>query len=125
MATDSVSGEPEMAQDDVAMEALVALSETAQSSIDGLTNMQERLEGARRRRVRGWSWRRIVASSEMGGLFPTLARISGNLAKAGGQFRRATARALRDEGAPTREVADSMQVTRQRVSALARPRQRV
>ena len=50
-------------EQDVALEALNTLSDVTASSIDGLTEARAELTQIRRRRRRGWSWRRIVSAN--------------------------------------------------------------
>ena len=48
-------------EQDPALEALAGRSEATVSGIGGLTEVNEKLSAVRRRRCRGWSWRRIVS----------------------------------------------------------------
>jgi len=116
--------EIETEQDDGALVALEVLSEVTASSIEGLSEVNERIEGARRRRGEGWSWERIVSSTDLAGSMSTLARLAAGLGRASGEFRRALAHALRSEGLRLTEIGRFLDVSRQRVSALLRPRAR-
>lgn len=107
-------------QHDRALEALEAFSDATKSSIEGLTQVQAQLQGAKRRRRRGWSWRRIVAEDGMLKALSSVVALTADISRSGGRFRRALAAVLRREGATTTELADLMGVTRQRVSALSR-----
>ncbi len=107
-------------EEDPALEALAALSEAAVSGIDGLTEVNEKLGAVRRRRCRGWSWRRIVSSTEMVDALSCVARLAAELGRASGEFRRLLARMLRHEGLQVTAIGRLLGVSRQRVSALVR-----
>jgi hypothetical protein len=74
------------------------------------------------RRRRGWSWQRIMSSAGPHNPLKATTGILADVARASGEFRRALAKSLRDEGMHTTEIARLLDVTRQRVSALLRPR---
>ena len=109
-------------QGDPALEALTTLSEVASASATELNVVGDELIAMKQRRRRGWSWHRILSSSSS--LLPDLARIVANLGGASGAFRRTVARALQQEGMQVKEIASLLAVTRQRVSALIRPRRK-
>ncbi len=109
-------------EEDPALEALAALSEAAVSSIGGLTEVNEKLISVRRQRCRGWSWRRIVSSSEMVDSLSSVARLAAELGRTSGEFRRSLARVLRHEGLQVTSIGRLLGVSRQRVSALVRPK---
>jgi len=103
---------------DVALSALNSLSQVTESSIDGLTDVNNRLAQVRRQRRRGWSWRKIVADPATPNPLSAATRIAADLAIATGEFRRALAHALRDEGLGLAKIGPLLSVSRQRVGAL-------
>jgi hypothetical protein len=109
-------------EQDVALEALKTLSEVTASSIDGLTEVHSQLTQVRRRRSRGWSWRRIVSADDSPNPLVGVTGIAARLAVASADFRRALARALRNEGMQLSKIAPLLDVSRQRIGALLRPR---
>jgi hypothetical protein len=112
--------ETETAESDAALDALEHLSDVTNSSIEGLTEVNVQLDSALRRLGQGWSWHRIVSSTDLAGCMAALASIGASLARAGGGFRRSLAQALRDEGIRVTEIGGFLAVSRQRVSALLR-----
>lgn len=113
----------ESSEADPALEALTALSQVAEKSAAGLTEVTEDLASMEEHRREGWTWQRIVTSTPQ--LLPTMAGIVKDLGRASGEFRRSIAHALRNEGMNVTEVAGLLEVTRQRIGALLRPRQPV
>lgn len=109
-------------EQDPAFHALTALAEAAASSADDLNALDDELTAMGRHRRQGWSWRRIVSSNGATSPLSGAARIAANLARAAGGFRRALAQALQNEGMQVTAIADLFAVSRQRVSALTRPR---
>jgi hypothetical protein len=109
-------------QQDPALEALTTLSETVAHSARELNHLGNELTNMKRRRNRGWSWRKTFASGTPVNPLSGIARVVSDLGRASGAFRRAMARSLRDEGMQVTEIATILAVTRQRVSALVRPR---
>ena len=109
---------------DVALDALDALSDAAASSIDGLAEVHSQLAHLRRRRRRGWTWRRIISSEDSLHPLASVTRIAANLAIASAEFRRGLAHALRNEGMQLTRIAPLLDVSRQRIGALLRPRRR-
>jgi hypothetical protein len=109
-------------EQDVALEALDTLSEVTASSINGLTEVRSQLSQLRRRRRRGWSWRRIVSATDSPNPLAGVTGIASRLAIASAEFRRALAHALRREGIQLTKIAPLLDVSRQRVGALLRPR---
>jgi hypothetical protein len=107
---------------DVALDALDTLSDVAASSIEGLTEVHAQLAQVRRRRRRGWTWRRIVSSEESLHPLTSATGIAANLAIASAEFRRGLAHALRNEGMQLTKIAPLLDVSRQRIGALLRPR---
>ncbi|HLX78516.1 MAG TPA: hypothetical protein VKR27_06485, partial [Acidimicrobiales bacterium] len=91
--------------EDRALEALTELSETAGSSAEELNAVKDDLNTMRRRRIRGWSWRRIMSSSNVASNpLGSVSRIAACLGAASGKFRRALARSLQNEGMRLTEV---------------------
>jgi hypothetical protein len=109
-------------EQDPALEALTTLSEAAAASARELTLLDHEFAAMRRRRYRGWSWRQIFASARSAEMLSCAARIVAHLGRATGGFRRAAARALRSEGMQVVQIAALLEVSRQRVSALVRPK---
>jgi hypothetical protein len=107
---------------DAALDALGTLSEVTESGIGGLTEVNKQFVTAQSRRRQGWSWQRIVSSTDLPTALATVARLTANLGRASGEFRRPLAQVLRDEGVRISEIGHFSEVTRQRVSALLRPR---
>jgi hypothetical protein len=111
----------EIEQDRV-LGALASLSEVATSSANELIALSEDLADIRRHRISGWSWRRIVSSEDSPKPLSILTHIASDFARASGGYRRALAHGLREEGMQVTEIANLFEVSRQRVSALIRPR---
>jgi predicted XRE-type DNA-binding protein len=114
--------ETEEIEQDRVLEALASLSDVATSSANELIALSEDLADIRRHRISGWSWRRIASSEDSPKPLSILTRIASNFARASGGYRRALAHGLRDEGMQVTEIASLFEVSRQRVSALIRPR---
>jgi Homeodomain-like domain len=108
--------------EDPVVVALAALSDVAASSADDLMSLNENLAALRNHRVRGRSWHRIISDGDSPNPLPNLTTIATNFARASGAFRRALAVGLRKEGMQVSEIAALFGVSRQRVSALIRPR---
>ena len=109
-------------EQDVALEALDALSDVTASSIEGLTEVRSHLTQVRRRRRRGWSWRRILSADDSPNPLAGVTGIAASLAIASAEFRRALAHSLRREGLQLTRIAPLLDVSRQRIGALLRPR---
>jgi hypothetical protein len=109
-------------REDSALDALTTLSKVTSRGVEDLNAVQDDLATMEERRRRGWSWRRILASTESHNPLSDVARIVADLGIASGRFRRALARALRGEGMRINEIGSLLEVTRQRVSALVRNR---
>jgi hypothetical protein len=114
---------PDTPSGDPVVTALTTLSEVATASASGLMGLNDDLTAIRDRRLSGWSWRRIMDDGESPKALSSLTEIAANFARASGGFRRALASGLRKEGLQVSEVAALFDVSRQRVSALLRPRQ--
>jgi hypothetical protein len=112
------------AREDPVVTALTTLSDVATSSADDLLGLNEHLDEIRSRRIRGWSWHRIISDVDVPNPLSLLTHIATNFARASGGFRRALAVGLRKEGMQVTEIASLFGVSRQRVSALIRPRVR-
>jgi predicted XRE-type DNA-binding protein len=109
-------------REDPVVTALTTLSDVAASSADDLIGLNEHLDAIRSRRIRGWSWHRIISDVDVPNPLSLLTTIATNFARASGAFRRALAVGLRKEGMQVTEIAALFGVSRQRVSALIRPR---
>jgi hypothetical protein len=114
--------ETQAMEQDLVLGALASLSEIATTSANELLALTEDLADIRRQRIDGWSWRRIVSSEESPKPLSVLTHIASNFARASGGYRRALANGLRAEGMQVTEIASLFEVSRQRVSALIRPR---
>ncbi len=110
------------AQGDPTLDALTELSEAVSSGADGLCDLHDDLSRMRRRRGRGWSWQRILSAEGVANSLSIATRVVAGLARAIGVFRRSLADALRSEGMSVTDIAALLDVSRQRVSALVRPR---
>jgi hypothetical protein len=103
---------------DPTLNAVTALSEALVSSADELKLVDQELRTMRRRRQRGWSWRRIVSASGPANPLGVTMTIVATLGKSAGVLRRSLALALRHEGMKVTEIARLFGVSRQRVGAL-------
>jgi len=110
------------AQQDAALDALTTLSEVADRGVEELKVVSQDLAEMRGKRVQGWSWRQIVSSDNGQNPLAALTSLLAGLGRAGGEFRRALARALRVEGMRVTEIGGLLDVSRQRISALIRDR---
>jgi hypothetical protein len=110
--------------DDDAARALLVLEEALVKTIDELHSARLRLKVIAREREAGRSWRQITEGEPRPLLVETVSSALERLAVAGSAFRRAEARALHHEGLSMERVAGLFGVTRQRVSALLRDRER-
>jgi hypothetical protein len=102
---------------------LATLSHVATTSANELLGLNDDLTTIRERRLSGWSWRRIMNDSDSPKALSSITEIAASFARASGGFRRALAHGLRKEGLQVTEVASLFDVSRQRVSALLRPRE--
>jgi hypothetical protein len=109
-------------REDPVVIALTTLSNIAASSADDLVGLNEDLTAIRDHRIRGWSWHRIISDTDSPNPLSVLTAIATKFARASGGFRRALAVGLRKEGMQVTEIAALFGVSRQRVSALIRPR---
>jgi hypothetical protein len=120
--TDAEEAESEATGEDPVVVALTTLSEVAASSADDLISLNEDLAALNNHRARGRPWHRIISDLDSPNPLATLTTIATNFARASGAFRRALAVGLRKEGMQVSEIAALFGVSRQRVSALIRPR---
>ena len=116
------TGETGETGEDPVVAALSALSDAAASSADDLISLNENLAALHNHRVRGRSWHCIISDVDSPNPLPSLTTIATNFGRASGAFRRALAIGLRKEGMQVTEIAALFGVSRQRVSALIRPR---
>jgi len=121
------STEPETAgngkQDGDSVDAALAeLSDVAASSATELISLQEDLDEIRGYRMRGRPWRHIISDTDSPNPLSLLTKVAANVSRAGGAYRRALAVGLRKDGMQVTEIARLFDVSRQRVSALLRPR---
>jgi predicted XRE-type DNA-binding protein len=108
--------------DDPVFEALTSLSVVAASSARDLNAVEEGLDAMRRRRRRGLTWAEIFGAKESTNPLSAVTKIAADLGRASAVLRRALASALRNEGLQVTQIAELFEVSRQRVSALVRPR---
>ena len=87
--------------------------------IERALSQSDQLEKAR---SEGRSWRDVVAAEERPLILELISQNLDDLYQAGGRLRRAQARALHSEGMSMEQIARVFGVTRQRVSALLKPR---
>ena len=102
--------------------ALDALVEALRENIAADNEAIERAAHIRAQRARGLSYRAIVRSEEPPLIVELVCESLDRLSRNGANFRRAEAQALHDAGMTMAEIAELFVVTRQRVSALLRPR---
>jgi predicted XRE-type DNA-binding protein len=109
--------------EDPVLDALTMLSNVAASSTDDLASLNDELADMQQDRKNGRSWRHIISDTPSPNALSLLTTITTNFGRASGSFRRALALGLRQEGLQVTEVARLFAVSRQRVSALVRPRE--
>ena len=105
---------------DPALEALSTLEAATAMSIAGLNEVQDQLSDLHKRRLHGWSWRRIYASDDAPQPLAAVTSIAANLGRASANFRRAVVRALHSEGMHLSSIGPLLAVSRQRVGVLLR-----
>ncbi|ABS03330.1 helix-turn-helix domain-containing protein [Kineococcus radiotolerans] len=103
---------------DPTLASLTALVTQVEESVRLLTLVGDRAGAVVRRRLAGDSYSEIVESKERPFIVEVITTAMSGLGEAGGQYRRAQARALRAEGVSVPDIARLFGVTRQRVSAL-------
>lgn len=104
-----------MEQTDRALAELRVAVQDAQQLLDRVLARATLLQAERRR---GRTYSELVLEAERPLVVEMLTNVLDQLAAAGSAFRRAEARALRDDGLTQDRIASLFGVTRQRVSAL-------
>jgi hypothetical protein len=87
-----------------------------------LMSAKKRALELQEQRREGRSWYDIVTAEERPLIVEQISSAMASLAGAGGRWRRTQAQALHDEAVSINRIAELYGVTRQRVSALLRPR---
>lgn len=98
-----------------------ALEELALAADETARDQQRLARRARdmvRQRSRGRAWSSILKTEKQPGALELLGASTRRLASIGGRFRRALSRTLTAEGRSTRQIANDLGVTHQRVSAM-------
>ena len=108
---------------DPAAEALHRLVGELDVVVRELRSARERAVELLAQRGQGRSWYEIVAAEQRPLIVEQISSVMSSLADAGGQWRRTQAQALHDEAVSINRIAELYGVTRQRVSALLRPRE--
>ena len=103
---------------DPTLASLTALVAQVEESVRLLTLVGDRAGAVVRRRLAGDSYSEIIESKERPFIVEVITTAMSGMGEAGGQYRRAQARALRAEGVSVPGIARLFGVTRQRVSAL-------
>ena len=102
-----------------ALERLVSELETCIAQLDHARQRAERLLADRRS---GRAWLDIVDAEHRPLVVESISTVLASLARAGHEWRREQASALRDEQVSINRIAAMFGVTRQRISALLRER---
>lgn len=105
---------------DEVLEALNDLEDALRKNMENAKLMHSRARSIRRARERGLSYREIVSDVERPLIVEMLRVNQDRLNTTGKQFRRAEAKALREEGLTFDQIAAVFGVTRQRVIALVK-----
>ena len=113
MASSTPEPEPDAAL--AALEDLVVAIRRTQVLLDDAVTRAETL---RNRRLAGQAYREIIPGEQRPAVVEMVSESITRLVEAGSRFRRAQARALRDEGLTMEASAHLFGVTRQRVSHL-------
>jgi hypothetical protein len=103
----------------VALERLVSELETCIDRLQAARGRAERLLAERRD---GRPWLEIVSDEDRPLVVESISSVLASLARAGHEWRREQASALRDEQVSINRIAAMFGVTRQRISALLRER---
>jgi hypothetical protein len=103
----------------VALERLVSELETCIDRLQAARGRAERLLAERRD---GRPWLEIVSEEDRPLVVESISSVLASLARAGHEWRREQASALRDEQVSINRIAAMFGVTRQRISALLRER---
>jgi len=98
--------------------ALDQIAEAADETALDQQRLARRARSMTRRRRLGWSWSQILERERQPGLLILLTRSARRLHEVNGRFRPAFAKALGDEGLSTRQIAKTLGVTHQRISAM-------
>jgi hypothetical protein len=109
---------------DAAAAALDDLLVELKICLDGLHEAQSRAEELREQRRGGKSWQDLVLAEERPLIVERISDALESLATAGGRWRKAEAVALHAEGLSINRIAALFGVTRQRISALLKNRDR-
>jgi hypothetical protein len=104
---------------EAALQRLVGELETCIDRLDQTRQRAERLLAARRA---GRTWLDIVDAEKRPLVVESISSVLASLARAGHEWRREQASALRDEQVSINRIAAMFGVTRQRISALLRER---
>jgi hypothetical protein len=107
---------------DAAHDALERLVTELSACTAELERARDRAEQLLAERRRGRPWLEIVTAEERPLVVESLSTVLGSLARAGHEWRREEASALRDEQVSINRIAALFGVTRQRISALLRER---
>lgn len=108
--------------DDPVLAALSQLAEALRRNVEVGSEVLARIEQVTEARAAGRSWSELVEQEERPVIVEQLSANLERLSSAGSRLRRAQAKALHDEGMTMEQIASFFGVTRQRVSALLRPR---
>ncbi len=98
--------------------ALDQIAEAADETALDQQRLARRARSMSQQRRLGWSWSQILERERQPGLLILLTRSARRLHEVSGQFRPALAKALGDEGLSTRQIAKTLGVTHQRISAM-------
>jgi hypothetical protein len=108
--------------DDRAAQALERLVAELDTCIAELEHARTRAESLLTQRREGLTWLEIVSAEKRPLVVESVSTVLGSLARAGHEWRREQASALRDEQVSINRIAAMFGVTRQRISALLRER---
>jgi hypothetical protein len=107
---------------DVALRALERLVAELDTSIAELERVRTRALSLLDQRRAGRTWLEIVSDEHRPLVVESISAVVGSLARAGHEWRREQASALRGERVSVNRIAAMFGVTRQRISALLRER---
>ncbi|MGH9078441.1 MAG: hypothetical protein ACRDY3_03720 [Acidimicrobiales bacterium] len=105
---------------DGSLAALDALCAALDQIAEDQRVLRAKLEGLRRQRAEGESWREILSGEDPPGSMQVVSRMLACLAKASGALRKELVETLRREGTSIPAIARMFGVTHQRVSNLLR-----
>ena len=106
--------------DDAVLTALDDLEAALQDNIERAINVLRRARSVREQRFRGQAYSDIVPAQDRPLIVELVRHNLEALLTAGGEFRKAEARALHAEGMSMERIGAQFGVTRQRVAALLR-----